>query len=174
LEQLHGARSGSWAVGDQDGGRNVASLGEITVGELREVFPQWQIFSNRGAWWAIRGGVQAWSGPETLLRRVLNASDLTVLAERLCMQEWLDGLDDEALAAVYRGALVGSAVTEWGQVREQAEQLQADYPGWHVRPVQRRGGTGVEALRDDPGWCSVIGSAAEVRAVLADTADRRQ
>jgi hypothetical protein len=65
-------------------------------------------------------------------------------------------------------------VTQWTQVREQAEQLQADYPGWHVRPVQRRGGAGVEALRDGPGWCSVIGSVAEVRAVLAEATDRRQ
>lgn len=97
------------AVDGQDGGgRNVASYGEITAEELQEVFPQWRIFSSRGMWWATRNGIQAWSGPETLLMRVLGASDLTALAEKLCIQEWLDGLDADALAAAYRGSLMGS------------------------------------------------------------------
>jgi hypothetical protein len=43
-----------------------------------------------------------------LLLRFISATDLTALTERLCLQEWLDGLDDEALTAVYRGT-AGSA-----------------------------------------------------------------
>ena len=88
---------------------DVASLGEITADMLRATFPRWRIFSASGAWWATRGGIQEWGGPQSLLLRVISATDLTALAERLCVQEWLDGLDAEALAAVYRGSLIGSA-----------------------------------------------------------------
>jgi hypothetical protein len=88
---------------------DVAILGTLTVGMLRETFPEWRVFEQGGVWWAIRGGIQVWDGPRSLLLRSHTASDLTVLAERLCVQEWLDGLDAEALAAVYRGSQVGSA-----------------------------------------------------------------
>jgi hypothetical protein len=87
---------------------DVADLGDITPEVLREMFPQWRIFPGDGAWWAVRGGWQAWSGPESLLLRAVTAPDLTALAEKLCIQEWLDGLDEETLAAIYRGSLTGS------------------------------------------------------------------
>ncbi len=77
--------------------------GEITVTMLRQTFPRWRVFELGGIWWAARGGIQVWDGPRSLLLRSLTAPDLTTLADRLCMQEWLDGLDDDALGAVYRG-----------------------------------------------------------------------
>jgi hypothetical protein len=76
--------------------------GEITAGTLRRTFSRWRIFELGGVWWATRGGVQEWEGPSSLLLRSLTAPDLTALAERLCLQEWLDGLDDGELAMVYR------------------------------------------------------------------------
>jgi hypothetical protein len=85
-----------------------AALREITAEGLRETFRKWRIFRTAGVWWAIRGGMQERYGPRSLLLRAVSAADLTELAERLCLQEWLDGLDDEALAAVYRGILMGS------------------------------------------------------------------
>jgi hypothetical protein len=68
---------------------DVASLGEISAVGLREVFPEWRIFCAGGAWWATRGGLQRWTGPESLLLRVISAADLVALAERLCVQSWL-------------------------------------------------------------------------------------
>jgi hypothetical protein len=88
-----------------DGVRDVASLGEITLEGVRRVFPLWRIFPAEGAFWAVRGGWQPWSGPESLLLRALTSTDLTDLAEKLCMQEWLDSLTPEGLAAVWRGVL---------------------------------------------------------------------
>jgi hypothetical protein len=86
------------------GGRHSdVAHGEITVEMLRQTFPHWRIFRSDGTWWAIRGGVQTWDGPRSLLLRSLTASDLMTLADRLCAQEWLDSLDDDALEAVYRG-----------------------------------------------------------------------
>jgi hypothetical protein len=82
---------------------NVTDPGEITTDILAATFPQWRVFKHVGAWWAMRGGVQVWDGPRSLIMRSLTAPDLTTLAERLCAQEWLDGLDDYSLAAVYRG-----------------------------------------------------------------------
>jgi hypothetical protein len=54
-------------------------------------------------------------------------------------------------------------MTEWLIAAMRAEQLQADHPGWCVRPVRRRDGTGVEASRDEDGLCSLTGSVSEVR-----------
>jgi hypothetical protein len=88
---------------------DVAILRTLTVGMLRETFPEWRVFEQGGIWWAIRGGIQVWDGPRSLLLRSLTAPSLTTLAEKLCTQEWLDGLDDEALTAVYRRTLMGSA-----------------------------------------------------------------
>ena len=76
--------------------------GQITTATLRHAFPQWQAFEHDGTWWAARGGTQEWAGPRSLLRRVLASADLTVLAEKLCVQDWLDNLDDDALTAVYQ------------------------------------------------------------------------
>jgi hypothetical protein len=87
-------------------GNTVSAVLDVTT--VREAFPRWRIFGKGGQWWAIRGGQQHWTGPESLLCRVLTAEDLVRLAEKLCLQEWLDGLEAEALAAVYRGTLMGS------------------------------------------------------------------
>jgi hypothetical protein len=84
---------------------DVAALGDITPEVLRQVFPRWRVFCSGGVWLAMRRGVQEWIGPESLLLRVVCAADLAALAERLCLQEWLDGLDAAELAAVYRGTL---------------------------------------------------------------------
>jgi hypothetical protein len=75
---------------------------DITVEGLRETFSRWRIVHADGAWWAVRGGTVTWDGPDSLLLRVITASDLPGLAERLCVQEWIDGLDEAALAAVYQ------------------------------------------------------------------------
>jgi len=78
-----------------------AVAGEITVQALRESFPQWRIFWQAGQWWALRGGPVRLDGPESLLLRCITAADLTGLAEKLCLQERLDRLDPQELAAVY-------------------------------------------------------------------------
>jgi hypothetical protein len=83
--------------------KDFPSLGEITVEMLRQTFPKWKFFLSGDTWWAIRGGLQTWNGPRSLLLRSLSAPDLVKLADRLCAQTWLEGLDDEELAAVYRG-----------------------------------------------------------------------
>jgi hypothetical protein len=59
---------------------------------------------------------------------------------------------------------------EWLIAAMRAEQLEADHPGWRVRPVRCRDGTGVEAIRDEGGLCALIGSASEVRDALATSA----
>ena len=87
---------------------DVASVGEITVEMIRRTFHQWRVFEQDSTWWATRGGLQVWDGPQALLLRVITAPDLTALADRLCAQEWLDGLDDEALEAVYHGDVLES------------------------------------------------------------------
>lgn len=79
-----------------------AVVGEITVQALRETFPQWRIFWQFGKWWALRGGPVVPDGPESLLLRCLTACDLTGLAEKLCVQERLDRLGPQELAAVYQ------------------------------------------------------------------------
>jgi len=96
--------AGSAASGQDGGVRDVASLGEITPETLTETFPHWRIFRTRGAWWATRGGMQQWSGPQSLLLRVITAPDMIALAERLCLQEWLDSLHPALLEAVWREA----------------------------------------------------------------------
>jgi hypothetical protein len=84
-------------------------LGEITAEMLRQTFREWRIFQRGNSWWAIRGGLQTWDGPRSLLLRSLSAPDLVALADRLCAQAWLDSLDDEELAEVYRGDPGGAA-----------------------------------------------------------------
>ncbi len=68
---------------------------------VREAFPEWRIFETRGVWWAIRGGLQEWNGPASLLARVLSAGALDGLAEKLSLQEYLDHLTPAELAKVY-------------------------------------------------------------------------
>ena len=83
------------------GMRDLADLGEITPDILRKTFPSWRIFCHLGVWWAIRGGHEALYGPQSLRRCVLTAPQLIALAEKLCLQEWLDSLSPDELAAVY-------------------------------------------------------------------------
>jgi hypothetical protein len=83
--------------------RRVASLGEITPQVLSQVFPQWRVFSRHARWWATREGVQKITGPQSLIRRALTAPDLAGLAEMLCLQEYLDELMPDDVAAVYQG-----------------------------------------------------------------------
>jgi hypothetical protein len=75
---------------------------DITVDELRAAFPQWHIAERLGVWWAIRGGLQHWVGPQSLIQRAMRAQTLPRLAEKLDLQAYLDGLDAEELAEVYR------------------------------------------------------------------------
>jgi hypothetical protein len=85
----------------------VAALGEVTPAMLRETFPQWRFaWLPDGSAAAVRGGPVVPDGPESLLLRTVSAADPTALAERLCLQEWLDGLDAASLAAVWRDMLV--------------------------------------------------------------------
>lgn len=55
----------------------------------------------------------------------------------------------------------------WFEAVQEADRLQADYPGWRVRAVRRRTGPGVSAQRGGNGLCLVMGTPAEVRTVLA-------
>src|SRR5689334_16069511 len=65
---------------------------------LRAAFPDWRLGGAPGNWFAVRGGLEATSGPRSLLRRCLSASTLSALADKLCLQEHLDGLSDHDLA----------------------------------------------------------------------------
>ena len=76
--------------------------GEITVGMLRATFPQWRILGACGLWWAMRDGLVWLDGRKSLLLRLISAPDTAALAEKLCLQEYLDRLDPQELAAVYR------------------------------------------------------------------------
>jgi hypothetical protein len=87
---------------DGTGIRDINTLGPVTAEMLRDTFPEWHIFSQFGAWWATREGSQKFTGPQSLIRRVLVADGLDGLADRLCLQEWLDSLDPLALDVVWR------------------------------------------------------------------------
>ncbi len=76
--------------------------GEITLEMLRAVFPQWRIARHPAGWWAMRQGTASLDGPLSLIQHVHVASDLTGLAGKLCLQEHLDGLGPQELAAVWR------------------------------------------------------------------------
>jgi hypothetical protein len=82
--------------------RDLAALGEITPQMLRDTFPKWRVFESGGVWWALREGKAEEDGPRSLLRIVIGARDVPGLAEKLCLQEWLDGLDPAELDAVWR------------------------------------------------------------------------
>jgi hypothetical protein len=109
---LAAAPGTDWAMtglGDS-GVRDVASLGEITPAMLRETFPQWLIREGAdGNLVAVRDGPVVLHGPKSLLRRTVSAADPTALAEQLCVQEWLDGLDAGSLAAAWRDVLAQGA-----------------------------------------------------------------
>ena len=78
------------------------SPGEITLEMLRATFSLWRIAGHPVGWWAMRQGTASLDGPRSLIQHVHVAPDLTGLAEKLCLQEHLDGLDPQELAAVWR------------------------------------------------------------------------
>jgi len=77
----------------------------LDVEAVRATFPEWRIFQAHRVWWAARGGLQEWTGPASLLARVLCAETLKALAEKLSLQEYLDHLTPGELAKVYRDCL---------------------------------------------------------------------
>lgn len=77
-----------------------SALARLDLDMLRAVFLAWRIGGSPGYWFAARGGIDAPGGPRSLLRRYLSASTLPELAERLCLQEYLDGLSDQELEDV--------------------------------------------------------------------------
>ncbi len=79
--------------------------GTLEPDAVQEAFSCWHIFTAHGAWWAMRGGLQEWSGPASLLARVLCAETLAALTEKLSLQEYLDLLTPDELAKVYRDGL---------------------------------------------------------------------
>lgn len=81
-----------------------SDLTTLDLTMVRATFPGWRIFSSAGCWWAIRGGLEFFDGPKSLLRCTLSASTLVRLAEKLSLQEYLDGLTAEELADVYARA----------------------------------------------------------------------
>ena len=107
FEQDAGTTPAASAVGF--GKESAYAVGEITVQALRGSFPQWRIFWQAGQWWALRGGPVRLDGPESLLLRCITAVDLTGLAEKLCLQECLDRLDPQELAAVYEDKTLSRA-----------------------------------------------------------------
>lgn len=89
--------------------RDAASLGDVTPDMLRETFGGWRVFESGGVWWAIRGGKVAEGGPESLLRVAIGDRRPAGLAEKLCLQEWLDNLGPGELAAVWRDVALPAA-----------------------------------------------------------------
>jgi hypothetical protein len=87
---------------DGHGIRDITGAGEMTAEMLRDTFARWHIFSQFGAWWATREGSQYFTGAQSLIRRVLVADSLAALGDKLCLQEWLDGLDPLTLEQVWR------------------------------------------------------------------------
>jgi hypothetical protein len=105
-----GTAADSAASGQDRGLQGTAEPDGITAEALRDTFPQWRTFPAAGSWRAMRGMTVAWDGPGSLLRRVITAPYPTRLAERLCLQEQLDGLDTTALAVAYRDMGLPGAV----------------------------------------------------------------
>jgi hypothetical protein len=85
---------------------DVSVLGEITPEMLEETFPEWRVFEQRGLWWAVRPGVRADAGPESLLLRTIARRELTGLAESLCVQRWLELMSAEELAGIWRDGVL--------------------------------------------------------------------
>ena len=81
---------------------DAALLGEITPAMLMETFEGWRVFEQRGLWWAVRPGVRAEGGPESLLRNTIARRELEDLAESLCVQAWLELMSPGELAGIWR------------------------------------------------------------------------
>jgi len=74
----------------------------LDLESLRAACPGWRIGGSSGNWHAFRSGVSVLDGPWSLLRRHLHADTLLALAERLCLQGYLDGLSEQELAEVWQ------------------------------------------------------------------------
>lgn len=80
----------------------VAPAEALDLESLRVACPGWHIGGSPGNWHAFRSGISMMDGPWSLLRRHLHADTLLALAERLCVQAYLDGLSEQELAEVWR------------------------------------------------------------------------
>lgn len=81
-----------------------ANMAKLDLDMLRATFPSWSVGGSPGYWFAVRGGFTAHDGPRSLLRCHLNATSLLALAEKLCLQEYLDGLSDDELEDAWQWA----------------------------------------------------------------------
>jgi len=85
------------------GAGDLACLGEITPQALAAAFPPWRTPVRAGdAWITMRSGTQEHWGPGSLRRVSLSALTLAGLAEQLEVQSYLDRLDPDELAAIWR------------------------------------------------------------------------
>jgi hypothetical protein len=75
----------------------------VTLDQVSAEFKDWRVFEANGRVFAFRadGSWQATEGPESLLLAAVRAPDPGSLWRRLAVQEWLDSLSDEELAAVW-------------------------------------------------------------------------
>jgi hypothetical protein len=80
----------------------VAPAEGVDLQSLRAACPSWHIAGSPGNWHAFRGGISMLDGPWSLLRCHLHADTLLDLAERLTLQAYLDGLNDQELAEVWQ------------------------------------------------------------------------
>ncbi len=78
------------------------NMAKLDLDMLRATFPSWHVGGSPGYWFAVRGGFTAHDGPRSLLRCHLSATSLLALAEKLCLQEYLDGLSDDELEDVWQ------------------------------------------------------------------------
>lgn len=78
------------------------TVGQLDLESLGASFPNWRLGRASGNWVAVRGGLEAASVPRSLLRRHLSANTLEALAEKLCLQDYLDSLNDKELAEVWQ------------------------------------------------------------------------
>jgi hypothetical protein len=76
--------------------------GQLDLDSLRAAFPNWHLGGAPGYWFAVRGGVEVAGGPRSLLRCCLSADTLEALADKLCLQVYLDGLSDQELEGVWQ------------------------------------------------------------------------
>lgn len=91
------------AGGGLDGPQDVDGLGGINPEALVAAFPEWRKPVRAGsAWITMRSGTQEHWGPASLRRVSLSARTLAGLAEKLEVQSYLDRLDPDELAAIWR------------------------------------------------------------------------
>ena len=83
-------------------GQSPGAVSQLDLESLRASSPNWRLGGTPGNWFAVRGGLEAASGPQSLLRHCLSASTLEALAEKLCLPEHLDGLSGQELAGVWQ------------------------------------------------------------------------